>query len=108
MCRAHAGHWAPGHRQAAGRASGRRALAIAYAVHVLDLYDHYVFRARLQQDLREQLKAGTIHSIDEAAQTDPHGLLPRDDSFQDRYFAAHRPRSALDYFLTHTDALSPI
>ena len=31
---------------------GNRALAIAYAVHVLDLYDHYVFRARLQQDLR--------------------------------------------------------
>ena len=54
---------------------GNRALAIAYAVHVLDLYDHYVFRARLQQDLREQLKAGTIHSIDEAAQADPHGLL---------------------------------
>lgn len=56
---------------------GNRELAIAYAVHVIDLYDHYVFRARLEQDLRYQLKAGKIHSPEEAAEhADHHGLLP--------------------------------
>jgi hypothetical protein len=82
---------------------GNRPLAIAYAVHVLDLYDHYVFRARLEQDLRDQLKAGTIRSPeDAAAQADPHGLLPLDGGeFQNRYLQQDRELSAMGYFLDH-------
>jgi hypothetical protein len=76
-----------------------RELAISYAVHVLDIYDHYVFRARLEQDLREQLKAGKIKSFEEAAAaSQPHGLLRTNASWQDKHFGA-RAKTALDYFL---------
>jgi hypothetical protein len=78
-----------------------RDLAISYAVHVIDIYDHYVFRARLEQNLREQLKAGKIKSFEEApAASQPHGLLHADAAWQDKHFAA-RPPSSLDYFLKH-------
>jgi phosphatidylserine/phosphatidylglycerophosphate/cardiolipin synthase-like enzyme len=36
---------------------GNQALAISYAVHVLDVYDHYVMRARLEDELRNALIA---------------------------------------------------
>ena len=71
------------------------------AVYVLDLYDHYVFRARLEQNLRDQLKSGQIHSFTQAAQSDPHGLLHLSADWQMSHFAPDRPRSALDYFLGH-------
>ena len=78
---------------------GNRELAISYAVHVIDLYDHYVFRARLEQDLRNQLKSGKIKSFEEAAaSSQQHGLLRMDASWQDKYFGV-RPQSSLDYFL---------
>jgi phosphatidylserine/phosphatidylglycerophosphate/cardiolipin synthase-like enzyme len=81
---------------------GNRDLAISYAVHVLDIYDHYVFRARLEQNLRDQIKAGKIKSYEEAAaENKPHGLLRTDASWQDNHFK-DRPQSALDYFLKHT------
>ena len=83
---------------------GNRPLALAYAVHVLDIYDHYVMRARLEQNLRDQLKAGKIHSFEEAAATaEPHGLLHLDAKWQDKHFGK-RPRSALDYFLDNAAA----
>ena len=83
---------------------GNRPLAISYAVHVLDLYDHYVFRARLEQNLRNQLKSGQIHSFAQAAaQSDPHGLLHLTADWQKSHFQQNRPRSSLDYFLDHTD-----
>jgi phosphatidylserine/phosphatidylglycerophosphate/cardiolipin synthase-like enzyme len=76
-----------------------RALAISYAVHVMDIYDHYVFRARLEDDLRNQLKAGKIKSFAEAAtESKPGGLLRTDPGWQNRHFAP-RPQSSLDYFL---------
>jgi hypothetical protein len=79
---------------------GNQALAIAYAVHVLDLYDHYVFRARIEQNLRDKLAGGSIHSLaDSQTSGDPSGLLKLDSSWQDAHFAPDRPRSALDYFL---------
>lgn len=79
---------------------GNQALAIAYAVHVLDLYDHYVFRARIEQNLRDKLAGGTIQSLaDSQTSGDPSGLPKLDSSWQDAHFAPDRPRSALDYFL---------
>jgi phosphatidylserine/phosphatidylglycerophosphate/cardiolipin synthase-like enzyme len=81
---------------------GNTALATAYAVHVLDVYDHYVFRARIEDDLRKQLREGKIHSYDQAAShADPRGLLPLDDSWQKEHFAKNRPATSLDYFLAH-------
>ena len=80
---------------------GNRALATAYAVHVLDVYDHYVFRARIEQDLRDRLMKGQIHSFDDAAtQASPHGLLRLDSQWQHKRFRK-RPQSSLDYFLAH-------
>jgi phosphatidylserine/phosphatidylglycerophosphate/cardiolipin synthase-like enzyme len=80
---------------------GNRELAISYAVHVLDLYDHYVFRARLEQDLRNKLKSGQIKSFQEAAAgAQPRGLLATDASWQNKHFGPHAP-SSLDYFLNN-------
>ncbi|WP_342360032.1 phospholipase D-like domain-containing protein [Terrarubrum flagellatum] len=78
---------------------GNRPLAISYAVHVIDLYDHYVFRARLEDNLRDQLKSGKIKSFAEAAaNSQPHGLLRTDAGWQDKHFKDRTPGS-LDYFL---------
>ncbi|HUO40150.1 MAG TPA: phospholipase D-like domain-containing protein [Mycobacterium sp.] len=82
---------------------GNQALAIAYAVHVLDLYDHYVFRARLEENLRDKLASGTTPSLaDGQASGDPSGQLKLDSSWQNAHFAPDRPPSAWDYFLRHT------
>jgi phosphatidylserine/phosphatidylglycerophosphate/cardiolipin synthase-like enzyme len=82
---------------------GNQALAQAYAVHVLDLYDHYVFRARIEQNLRDKLAIGAIPSLAAAQDSgDPDGLLAVDSAWQDSHFAADRPRRAWDYFLDHT------
>jgi phosphatidylserine/phosphatidylglycerophosphate/cardiolipin synthase-like enzyme len=82
---------------------GNRELAIAYAVHVIDLYDHYVMRARLEQNLRDKLQRGEIHSFDEAA-ADPAqrtaGLLRLDNSWQDDFLG---PETSLHYFLRHAE-----
>lgn len=51
---------------------GDTALAQAYAVHVLDVYDHYRFRAR-EAELKKQKKKGWS------------GFLATDDSWQDEY-----------------------
>ena len=70
-------------------------------MHVLDVYDHYVFRARIEQDLREQLRQRKIHSYEEAAaQAKPQGLLPRNGAWQNKHFMS-RPLSSLDYVLNH-------
>ena len=82
---------------------GNRALATAYAVHVIDLYDHYVMRARIEQNLREMLKRGEIDSIQDA-RDDPEprgrGLLKLTNAWQNKHFAP-RPATSLDYFLAH-------
>ena len=80
-----------------------QALAIAYAVHVLDLYDHYVFRARREQNHRDKLASGTTPSLaDGQDSADPSGQLKLDSSWRKGHFAPNRPRSAWDYFLQHT------
>jgi phosphatidylserine/phosphatidylglycerophosphate/cardiolipin synthase-like enzyme len=52
--------------------SGHRDLAMAYAVHVLDVYDHYRFRA-VENDLKKKHKKGWT------------GFLDVDDKWQDPY-----------------------
>lgn len=37
---------------------GNRSLALAYAAHVMDVFEHYRFRARLEQQVRDALLAG--------------------------------------------------
>ena len=73
---------------------GNRALAISYAVHVLDVYDHYVTRAKLQDQLRESLLAMGLPPTSSA-----QGFLRTDGSWQQRWFAPARQPSSRGYFL---------
>ena len=61
--------------------SGHRALAEAYMVHVLDVYEHYRFRA-VQADIEEEGRQGFS------------GFLDITDAWQDGYLTARRWRSA--------------
>jgi phosphatidylserine/phosphatidylglycerophosphate/cardiolipin synthase-like enzyme len=54
--------------------TGHRELTMAYAVHVLDVYDHYRFRA-IQNDLKKKGKKGWS------------GFLDVDDKWQDPYIS---------------------
>ena len=73
---------------------GNRPLAISYAIHVLDVYDHYVMRAKLEEQLRQSLIATGAPPPAKAG-----GFLARDDSWQARWFAGGQPTSR-DYFLS--------
>ena len=64
--------------------SGDRALAEAYAVHIMDVYDHYRFRA-IETERRRQGKKGWS------------GFLEIDDSWQDGY-VEHRKGALMRYF----------
>lgn len=64
--------------------SGDRALAEAYAVHILDVYDHYRFRA-IQSERQEQGKSGWS------------GFLDGDDGWQDGY-VSHAKGAVMRYF----------
>jgi phosphatidylserine/phosphatidylglycerophosphate/cardiolipin synthase-like enzyme len=55
---------------------GHQALAQAYAVHVMDVYDHYRFRFGME-------KSGTA----------AFSGLKRDDTWQNRYFDPNDPSS---------------
>jgi phosphatidylserine/phosphatidylglycerophosphate/cardiolipin synthase-like enzyme len=55
---------------------GHRALAQAYAVHVMDIYDHYRFRYVIQQQGTQAFSG-----------------LDRDDAWQDKYFDPVDPAS---------------
>jgi phosphatidylserine/phosphatidylglycerophosphate/cardiolipin synthase-like enzyme len=57
--------------------TGHRELAMAYAVHVLDVYDHYRFRA-IQNDLKKKGKKGWS------------GFLDVDDQWQDPYISGKK------------------
>lgn len=61
---------------------GNRALACAYAVHVLDVYEHYRFRAVQEEIRREAELAGK--SVEKAVEK---GFLKEDDTWQDKYVA---------------------
>jgi phosphatidylserine/phosphatidylglycerophosphate/cardiolipin synthase-like enzyme len=67
--------------------TGHSELAMAYAVHVLDVYDHYRFRA-IENDLKKKGKKGWS------------GFLNVNDKWQDRYFDG--TKGALSrYFARH-------
>jgi phosphatidylserine/phosphatidylglycerophosphate/cardiolipin synthase-like enzyme len=64
---------------------GNRALAEAYAAHVLDVYDHYRFRAAVHRD-GENAWDG----------------LDATPAWQNKYFAAgSKARAELDYWMTY-------
>lgn len=64
--------------------SGHRALAEAYAVHILDVYDHYRFRA-IETERKRKGKKGWS------------GFLETDDSWQDGY-ASGQKGALMRYF----------
>lgn len=73
---------------------GNQALAISYAIHVLDVYDHYVMRAKLQDELRKALIATGKPPVSQ-----PAGFLRKDAGWQNRWFATGQPPSSQAYFL---------
>jgi phosphatidylserine/phosphatidylglycerophosphate/cardiolipin synthase-like enzyme len=81
---------------------GNRELAISYAVHVIDLYDHYLMRARLEEKVRKDIMDGKLTSYEEAAaHVVPHGLLRLDHSWQKNKLGA---TSSTTYFLANARA----
>ena len=80
---------------------GNRDLAVSYAVHVLDLYEHYLMRARLEEKIRQDIKDGKLTSYKEAAaHVVPHGLLSLTDSWQKGKLESKGP-SSISYFLAN-------
>ena len=73
---------------------GNKALALAYTTHVLDIYDHYKFRAVLEQQKREAMLAGKPPPDRPTGQ----GFLETDDSWQDPYISGQKGKE-LAYFL---------
>ena len=80
---------------------GNRDLAVSYAVHVLDFYEHYLMRARLEENIRKDIMAGKLTSYEEAAaQVVPHGLLSLTDTWQKGKLESKGP-STMSYFLAN-------
>jgi phosphatidylserine/phosphatidylglycerophosphate/cardiolipin synthase-like enzyme len=80
---------------------GNRDLSISYAVHVIDLYNHYLMRARLEEKIRQDIMDGKLKSYDDAAaQAVPHGLLTLGDDWQNKHFGTKSP-SSTGYFLAN-------
>ncbi|MDE1146384.1 MAG: phospholipase D-like domain-containing protein [Azospirillaceae bacterium] len=73
---------------------GNQALAQAYAVHVLDVYEHYRQRAILEERLRDALLKGQAAPV-----TPQGGFLSTKDTWQDAYLAGTRGKE-LAYFLS--------
>lgn len=73
---------------------GNPALAQAYTVHVLDVYDHYKFRAVLEQQDRDALLKGKP----KPTQPTGKGFLQTVDNWQDPYIAGEKGQE-LNYFL---------
>jgi phosphatidylserine/phosphatidylglycerophosphate/cardiolipin synthase-like enzyme len=74
---------------------GNQALAISYALHVLDVYDHYLMRAKLEDELRKALLSTGLPPPTRAG-----GFLDTTPGWQSRWFApAPRPTSR-SYFLS--------
>jgi len=81
--------------------TGNRDLAISYAVHVIDLYEHYLMRARLEEKIREDIINGRLKSYEEAAaHVVPHGLLTLGDDWQERHLQ-NKAQSSMAYFLAN-------
>lgn len=80
---------------------GNRDLAVSYAVHVLDLYEHYLMRARLEEKIRQDISDGKLTSYQEAAaHVVPHGLLSLTDTWQKGKLESKGP-SSMAYFLAN-------
>jgi len=78
---------------------GNRDLAISYAVHVIDLYEHYLMRARLEEKIRKDIVAGKLKSYEEAAtHVVQHGLLALNDGWQKNKLGV---TSSMTYFLAN-------
>jgi len=73
---------------------GNRALALAYTVHVLDIYDHYKFRATLEQQARDAMLKGNPKPKKPTGK----GFLQTTDKWQDPYMAGEKGKE-LAYFL---------
>jgi phosphatidylserine/phosphatidylglycerophosphate/cardiolipin synthase-like enzyme len=81
---------------------GNQDLAVSYAVHVLDLYEHYLMRARLEEQIRKDIADGKLTSYEEAAaHVVPHGLLSLTDTWQKGKLESKGP-STMSYFLSNT------
>jgi phosphatidylserine/phosphatidylglycerophosphate/cardiolipin synthase-like enzyme len=73
--------------------SGDQALAAAYAVHILDVYDHYRFRAIETERARQSKKATTAKAKKAAEAKKWDGFLDTDADWQKGYVA--RTKGAL-------------
>ena len=73
---------------------GNRDLAVAYAVHVLDVYQHYLMRAKQEDRIRSAALAGTPPPTNPVNQ----GFLNTQDAWQARFFQPE-PATARQYFL---------
>jgi phosphatidylserine/phosphatidylglycerophosphate/cardiolipin synthase-like enzyme len=77
---------------------GNRSLAISYAVHVLDVYDHYVMRAKLADELRKSL---IDTGLPPPEKTGGGFLDPKPSSaWQKRWVTAGPAPTSRDYFLS--------
>jgi phosphatidylserine/phosphatidylglycerophosphate/cardiolipin synthase-like enzyme len=76
---------------------GNQALALAYTVHVLDIYDHYKFRAALEEQNREAMLAGKP----KPRRPTGKGFLQTKDTWQDPYLTGRKGQE-LAYFLERT------
>jgi phosphatidylserine/phosphatidylglycerophosphate/cardiolipin synthase-like enzyme len=73
---------------------GNQPLALSYAVHVIDVYQHYLMRAKQEDEERKALLAGKKPKSLEVN----HGFLKINDTWQNR-FLEPQPATILDYFL---------
>ena len=73
---------------------GNQALALAYTVHVLDVYDHYKFRAALEQQARDAMLKGKP----KPKRPTGKGFPQTKDKWQDPYLAGEKGQE-LTYFL---------
>jgi phosphatidylserine/phosphatidylglycerophosphate/cardiolipin synthase-like enzyme len=73
---------------------GNKSFALSYAVHVVDVYQHYLMRAKQEDQIRSALLAGKPPAKADVN----HGFLQTSDKWQNRFFTK-QPSTVLDYFL---------
>jgi len=74
---------------------GNQPLAVAYAVHVLDVYDHYLMRAKLSDSLRKSLIDTGNPPVANSG-----GFLKMTPDWQGRWFVPNPIPTSRDYFLS--------
>lgn len=73
---------------------GNQTLALAYTVHVLDVYDHFKYRAALEQQTRDAMLAGKPRPTRPTGK----GFLETKETWQEPYFDGRKGRE-LTYFV---------